>query len=64
MFGLDAVHGLHRQGVPQDEGDALLGTQVSEPVPGAQTCDNDDETVALLTASSVCSYVVSAFDSS
>ena len=34
IFGFASMDGLHVESVAQDEGDALLGAQVSEPVPG------------------------------
>ena len=47
VFGLAAVDGLHVEGVAQDEGDAFLGAEVGEPVPGEHALDGDDESVAI-----------------
>ena len=30
------------------QGNALLGTQVSEPIPGAETFDRDDEVITIV----------------
>src|ERR1051326_202257 len=45
VLGLAAVAGLQVQGVSRDEGDLLLGTPVSEPVPGEHPHDADDQAV-------------------
>src|SRR5439155_9990553 len=45
-LGLAAVDGLHVQGVAQDEGDALCGAEVGEPVPGEQALTGDGQPVA------------------
>ena len=45
-LGLAAVDRLPVQGVPQDEGNALGGAEVSEPVPGEQALAGDGEPVA------------------
>jgi hypothetical protein len=47
IFGLTAVDGLHREGLPEDAREALVSPQVSEPVPGAQARDGHDETLAI-----------------
>jgi hypothetical protein len=39
------MNGFHREGMAQDKGHALLGTQVGEPVPGEETRDGHDEAV-------------------
>jgi len=39
VFGVTAMAGLHGEGLPEDAGQALVGTQVSPPVPGEETCD-------------------------
>ena len=44
IFGLPAMDGFHREGMTEDERDALVGTPVSEPVPGEQALDGHDET--------------------
>ena len=33
--------------MPQDKGDALLRTEVGQPVPGKHTCDGHDEPLAV-----------------
>src|SRR5215475_7394832 len=38
---------LHREGMPQDQRAPYVGAEVGEPVPGAPTCDGDDETLSL-----------------
>jgi hypothetical protein len=45
-LGLAAVNGLHVQGVAQHEGDALIVTEVGEPVPSKQALAGDGEVVA------------------
>ena len=45
-LGLAAVDRLEVQRVAQDEGDALGGAQVGEPVPGEQALAADDQAVA------------------
>jgi hypothetical protein len=47
MFGLAAVDGFHVKSMAEDESNALLGTQVSEPVPGEQALDRHDETLSV-----------------
>src|SRR5262249_50369370 len=46
-LGLGAVDGPHLQGVPQDEGDALGGAGVGQPVPGDHALAGDDQAVAV-----------------
>ena len=43
VCGLAPVDGLHRERLAPDEGHPLLGAEVSQPVPGEQTFDADDE---------------------
>ena len=43
VLGLAPVDGLHVQGVADQEGDLLLPAQVSQPVPGEQALDADDD---------------------
>jgi hypothetical protein len=43
---LPAVEGLPSEGRPEDAREALVGTPVSAPVPGAQALDCHDETLA------------------
>jgi len=38
---------FHVKCVAEDEGDAVLGTEVGEPIPGEHAFDGDDETVAI-----------------
>src|SRR5262249_7441172 len=45
-LALAAVDGLHVQGVPEHEGEALFVAQVGEPVPAEQALAADDEVVA------------------
>src|SRR3990172_1719307 len=47
VLGLAAVDGLRGQGVAEDEGDAFLGAQVGEPVPGEHALSGDDEIFAV-----------------
>src|SRR5262249_11673138 len=47
VLGLPAVDGLHREGMPQDKGHALLSPEVSEPVPGEDTLDRDHQAVTV-----------------
>ena len=44
IFGRPAMDGLHGEGMTEDTGEACVGTEVGEPVPGAQAGDGDDET--------------------
>ena len=47
IFGLPAMDGFHGEGMTEDTGDACVGTEVGEPVPGEQACDGDDETLSI-----------------
>ena len=47
VFGLTDVDRLHRQRVTEDKRHTILGTQVCKPIPGEETCNTDDEIVAL-----------------
>jgi len=47
IFGLAAVDGFHREGVTEDDGNALRGAEVSEPVPGEEACNGHNQTVPL-----------------
>jgi len=47
VLGLAAVHGLHRQGVAEHEGDALSGADIREPVPGEHALGRHDEILAV-----------------
>jgi hypothetical protein len=46
-LGLALVDVLHGQGVAQSEGDALVGAQIGEPVPGEHALATDDEVLAI-----------------
>ena len=41
------MDGFHGEGMTEDKRDACVGTEVGEPVPGAQACDGDDETLSI-----------------
>jgi hypothetical protein len=43
VFGFASMEGVPVAGLAEDEGQARWGTQGSEPRPGAETCDRDDE---------------------
>jgi hypothetical protein len=43
VLGLAAVPGFHVERMPQHAGDAVCGTAVGEPVPGAATRDGHDQ---------------------
>lgn len=45
VFGLPAMNGFHRQGMPQDKGNLFVSVQVGEPVPGEDTFDSDHQAV-------------------
>ena len=47
VFGLAAVDGFHIEGMAEDKGNAFLGTEVGEPVPGEDTFDGDDQIVPI-----------------
>jgi hypothetical protein len=47
IFGLAAVDGLHREGMPEDKGNALRGAEVSEPVPGEDAFHGHNQTVPI-----------------
>ena len=47
VLGLGPVDGLHVEGVAEDEGDALLGAEVRQPVPGEDALHGDHEVVAV-----------------
>jgi len=46
IFGLPAMDGLHGEGMTADKGEAFVGTEVGEPVPGEHACDGNDETLS------------------
>jgi hypothetical protein len=41
------MDGFHVEGMTEDEGDAFVGTEVGEPVPGEHAFDGDDETLSI-----------------
>jgi hypothetical protein len=43
VFGLAPMDGLHVEGVAQDEGNPLAGTEIGQPVPREDAFDADDE---------------------
>lgn len=45
VFGLAAMHGFHREGMPQNAGDPFCSPQVSEPIPGEETLDGHAQAV-------------------
>ena len=45
VLGLGPVDGLHVEGVAEDEGDVMLGTEVSEPVPVEDALRRHDQVV-------------------
>jgi len=47
VFGFATVQSLHREGMPQDTGHALLCTELSQPVPGTHKRDGHDEPLAV-----------------
>jgi hypothetical protein len=47
IFGRAPLESLHREGVPQDEGQTLRSAKGSEPVPGADTFNSHHQTVPL-----------------
>jgi hypothetical protein len=47
MLGLAAMDGVPGEGVSRDNGDGLCSAETGEPIPGAQACDGDDETLTV-----------------
>jgi hypothetical protein len=47
MFGLAPMDGFHLEGVAKDEGEARVGPEVGEPVPGAEAFHGPDPTVPI-----------------
>jgi hypothetical protein len=41
------MDGFHVEGMPEDKGNALLGTEVSKPVPREDTFDRDDDIIPI-----------------
>ena len=46
VFGFAAVDGFHVEGMAQDEGDALLSTEVGDPVPGEHALHGNDDVLS------------------
>lgn len=46
VLGFTAVDSLHIEGVTEDEVDAFLAAEISEPVPAEDTLGGDDQFVA------------------
>src|SRR6266850_6806577 len=40
------MDGLHGESMTQHEGNPLLSTEISQPIPGEDTCDTDDDILA------------------
>ena len=47
VLGLAPMDGLHGEGVAQDEGNALTGAEVGQPVPGEDPFDADHQVLAV-----------------
>jgi hypothetical protein len=47
VFGLPAVNGFHIEGMPQDEGNAFVRTEVGKPVPGEDTLDGHNQAIPI-----------------
>src|ERR687892_2190750 len=47
IFRFTAVDGFHVEGMPQDKGNAFFSTEVSEPVPGEDTLNRDNQAVTV-----------------
>jgi hypothetical protein len=47
VFGLSAMDRFHIEGVTEDEGDLLFGTEVGQPVPGEHALDGDYEVFSI-----------------
>jgi hypothetical protein len=45
IFALAAMDSLHVEGVAEDEGDLLLGTDISKPVPDEHALNPDNDIV-------------------
>ena len=45
ILGLAAMDGLHVEGVAEDEGDALIGAEIGQPVPAEDALGPDDQVV-------------------
>jgi hypothetical protein len=47
VFRFAAMDGFQVAGMPKDEGNAFLGTEVSQPVPREETFDSDDDIIPI-----------------
>ena len=47
VFGLAAVDGFHIKGMSQDERNALVRTEVGEPIPSEDACHGHDQSVPI-----------------
>ena len=47
VFGFASMDRLHIEGVTEDEGDVLFGTEVGKPVPGEHALDCDDKVISI-----------------
>jgi hypothetical protein len=47
VFGLPAMDGLHIAGMPKDDREPCVGTEVGEPVPGEHTLDRHDNPLSI-----------------
>jgi len=46
VFGLAAMDGLHREGMPEDKRHTVFSTEVRKPVPGQHACGRQDDLIA------------------
>jgi hypothetical protein len=47
MLGLAPVDGVHQEGVSEDKGDALFGTQVGEPITGEDAFNGNHQSIPI-----------------
>jgi len=47
VCGLAAMDGLHREGMAEDQRDALFCPEVSKPIPAKQTFGSHDDLIAV-----------------
>jgi hypothetical protein len=47
VVGVAPLDGFPREGMPQDEGHAFLGTELGQPLPGEETLDRHDQAVTI-----------------
>jgi hypothetical protein len=45
MFRCATMEGFHREGLPEDKGEAFLSAEIGEPIPGKHAGDGHNETV-------------------